>query len=76
MGYDSGMQHTPNNPEVSMTQFVVVLDRALRGASVGSTEDDIEADTAEAAEAIAIASWKTVAPQYTYHALITTQVRS
>jgi hypothetical protein len=57
-----------------MKTFIVRLRRILNGATVGSTEDRIEAEDALTAEAEAIEAWSMADPSCTYAPLLTTEV--
>jgi hypothetical protein len=52
-------------------RYKVILDVIYNGASIGSTEDVIDADDAADAEEQAIQSWKAVRPGCTFHPLLT-----
>ena len=54
-----------------MTVFTVMLAVVSHGATVGSTEDEFEATSAQEAERVAIAAWKAAEPRYTYRPLLT-----
>ena len=56
-----------------MPRFVVVLALVWKGATVGSTEDVIEARDAADAEAKAIAAWRAARPGCSFRPLLTTQ---
>jgi hypothetical protein len=53
--------------------FVVILDASLNGSSFCTTEDVIEAESAERAEAKAIAAWCELEPRLTFRPLLTLQ---
>ena len=59
-----------------MTVFTVMLAVVFEGATVGSTEDEFEADTAQEAEALAVAAWRAVRPDRDYRPLLTLARRS
>lgn len=54
-----------------MTAFVVTLEIRYRGAAVGTTEDVIEAETADEAERIAIERWRAKRPNRAFAPLLT-----
>jgi hypothetical protein len=56
-----------------MPLFVVRLAVVLHGATVGSTEDVIEARDAADAEAKAIKAWRALRPGCSFRPLLTTQ---
>jgi hypothetical protein len=58
---------------VRVPQFVVVLAVVWNGATVGSTEDVIEARDAAEAERKAIEAWRAVRPGCSFRPLLTTQ---
>jgi hypothetical protein len=51
--------------------FTVVLAVLRHGATIGSTCDDFDADSAEEAERLAIAAWKAAEPALTFRPLLT-----
>lgn len=51
--------------------YTVILDVRLHGSAYATTEDIIEADSAEAAERQAIMAWRAVRPDRTFHPLLT-----
>jgi hypothetical protein len=53
--------------------FVVTLAAYLRGSSIASTEDVIEADSADEAVAHAIREWQRVEPELTFQPLVVVQ---
>lgn len=55
-----------------MNTYVVILEITRRGAVLGTTRDEIEAESVLDAEAQAIAGWTAVAPGRTYRPLLTT----
>ena len=52
-------------------EWQVILDVRANGSSFGTTEDIIEADSAEQAERQAIEAWRAVRPDRTFHPLLT-----
>jgi hypothetical protein len=54
--------------------YVVILDATLHGSSVMSTEDTVEAASAEEAEAEAIHQWSQAEPKLRFIPLYTAQV--
>ena len=56
-----------------MTAFVVTLEIRYHGSACGTTEDVIEADTAEQAERLAIERWRVKRPDRTYAPLLTVE---
>jgi hypothetical protein len=55
---------------VRVPTFTVILAIRWRGATVGSTRDEIEAETADEAIEKAIAAWKAVRPDCSFHPLV------
>jgi hypothetical protein len=53
--------------------YTVILNMLQNGASVGSTSDVFEADSAEHAEQQAIAAWRVARPDLTFTPLFTQQ---
>jgi hypothetical protein len=58
---------------VTVPTFTVVLAVVWRGATIGSTEDVIDAEDAADAEAKAIAAWRALRPGCSFRPLLTTQ---
>jgi hypothetical protein len=54
-------------------RFTVILSVVLHGATVGSTEDVIEATDAAEAEVKAIAAWRAVRPDRSFRPLLTVE---
>jgi phosphoribosylaminoimidazole-succinocarboxamide synthase len=54
-----------------VTRFTVLLEVVWRGAVVGSTCDDVEAETADEAEELAVERWKAARPGYSFAPLLT-----
>jgi hypothetical protein len=57
-----------------MATYRVILAATLHGASIGSTNDVIEATSAVQAEALAIEAWREREPKLTFHPLFTCEV--
>ena len=55
-----------------MTCFTVLLEVVSHGAVVGSTRDDVDAETADQAEEFAIARWRAARPDCSFRPLFTT----
>jgi hypothetical protein len=53
--------------------FTVILQAHLNGSPSHTTRDVIDADSCEAAEAVAIAAWRDADPRFVYSPLLTTQ---
>jgi hypothetical protein len=53
-----------------VTAYRVILAIRWRGATVGSTDDEVEASTPEEAEAKVIEAWRAVQPDCTFRALL------
>ena len=51
-------------------RYTVILDVRADGSSLGTTEDIIEADSAEEVERLAIEAWRQVRPDRSFHALL------
>lgn len=49
-----------------MPRYIVYLEWRLGGSAAGSTRDEIEAETSDAAVEAAIAAWRKADPRYTY----------
>lgn len=58
---------------MTVPTFTVILEVVLRGATIGSTEDVIEAADAADAEAKAIEAWRGVRPGCSFRPLLTAQ---
>jgi hypothetical protein len=56
-----------------MTTFTVILEGALNGSAVMSTRDDVDATTADDAEALAVAAWRELRPELRFVPLLTVQ---
>ena len=56
-----------------MPRFTVILAVVLHGATVGSTEDEVEADNPDDAEREAIAAWRALRPDRSFRPLLTMQ---
>lgn len=52
-------------------KYTVILDVRANGNAYATTEDIIEADSAEDAERQAIDAWKAVRPDRSFHPLLT-----
>jgi hypothetical protein len=52
-------------------KFRVILEMRLHGSACGSTDDVIDAETADEAEQTAIREWKKVRPDLTFAPLLT-----
>jgi hypothetical protein len=51
--------------------YMVILDVRAHGSAYATTEDIIEADSAEQAERQAIDAWRALRPDRTFHPLLT-----
>jgi hypothetical protein len=55
---------------VNVPTYTVVLAIRWRGATVGSTRDEIEAETADEAIKKAVVAWRAVRPDCSFHPLL------